>query len=150
MKAGGEWISVFNTHTESYYAPVRVAQGMELARILAGTSGKAVLLGDLNSLPGTEAAASVASVGFVDSWHAVHPRLPGYTCCFPEDLRKTQPGLDQRIDYVFVRGLTPLTAKVVGGHPFDHRSGLWPSDHAGLVATEKLGTRHGEDDASDD
>jgi hypothetical protein len=137
LKIGGEWLAFFNTHTESFYAPVRVLQGMELADILAATPGKAILVGDLNSLPDTEAAASVAAVGFTDSWADVHPRKDGFTCCFPENLAETEPGLDQRIDYVFVRGLKPLTAKIVGAHPFAHRTGLWPSDHAGLVATAK-------------
>ena len=137
IKVDGEWIWLFNTHTEAFNATVRVFQGMELAAILNGTTGNAILVGDLNSLPGTEAAASVASVGFTDSWASVHPKQVGFTCCYPENLELTQPGLDQRIDYVFVRGLKPLTAKVVGDKPFDHRTGLWPSDHAGLVATEK-------------
>jgi endonuclease/exonuclease/phosphatase (EEP) superfamily protein YafD len=110
---------------------------MELAGILAATPGKAILVGDLNSLPGTEAAASVAGVGFTDSWADVHPKKDGFTCCFPERLAQTEPGLDQRIDYVFVRDLKALTGKIVGARPFDHRTGLWPSDHAGLVATAK-------------
>ena len=137
LNVGGEWISVFNTHTESFYAPVRVAQGMELAGILSATTGKAALLGDLNSLPGSEAAASVASAGFTDSWADLHPKKPGFTCCFPESLDQTEPGLDQRIDYVFVRDLKPLTIEILGARPFDHRTGLWPSDHAGVVATAK-------------
>ncbi|MGZ3479670.1 MAG: endonuclease/exonuclease/phosphatase family protein, partial [Myxococcaceae bacterium] len=61
----------------------------------------------------------------------------GVTCCFPESLAQTQPGLDQRIDYVFVRGLKPLTIEIVGAKPSAHRTGLWPSDHAGLSATAK-------------
>lgn len=137
IEIGGEWLTVVNTHTEAYYAPVRVAQGIELAGILAATPGKVILVGDLNSLPGTEAAASVAGAGFTDSWADIHPKQPGVTCCFPEKLSETKPGLDQRIDYVFVRGLKPLTIKIVGAHPWAHSSGLWPSDHAGLVATAK-------------
>ncbi|RPH71561.1 MAG: endonuclease [Myxococcaceae bacterium] len=137
LKIGGEWLAFLNTHTESFFAPVRVLQGMELAGILAATPGKAVLVGDLNSLPGTEVAASVAGVGFTDSWADVHPKKDGFTCCFPERLTETEPGRDQRIDYVFVRDLKPLTGKIVGARPFDHRTGLWPSDHAGLVTTAK-------------
>ncbi|MGZ6163515.1 MAG: hypothetical protein ACXWLS_09320 [Myxococcaceae bacterium] len=137
LNMGGEWISFFNTHTESFYAPVRVAQGMELAGILAATPGKVIQVGDLNSLPGTEAAASVAGAGFTDSWADIHPALAGVTCCFPESLAQTQPGLDQRIDYVSVRGVKPLTIEIVGAKPSAHRTGLWPSDHAGLSATAK-------------
>lgn len=137
LNMGGEWISFFNTHTESFYAPVRVAQGIELAGILGATPGKVIQVGDLNSLPGTEAAASVAGAGFTDSWADIHPSQAGVTCCFPESLAQTQPGLDQRIDYVFVRGLKPLTIEIVGAKSAAHRTGLWPSDHAGLAATAK-------------
>ena len=137
LNMGGEWLSFFNTHTESFYAPVRVAQGMELASILAATPGKVIQVGDLNSLPGTEVAASVAAAGFTDAWADIHSRQPGVTCCFPESLALTEPGLNQRIDYVFVRGLKALTIRILGAHPGAHRTGLWPSDHAGLAATAK-------------
>jgi endonuclease/exonuclease/phosphatase family metal-dependent hydrolase len=150
LQIRGEWLALFNTHAESFYAPVRVAQGMELAAILSATPGKAILVGDLNSLPGTEVAASVAGAGFVDSWGDLHPRRPGFTCCFPEALAETTPGLDQRIDYVFVRGLEPLSAKIVGAHPGAHRTELWPSDHAGLVASAKLRTGRGEHEDEDE
>jgi len=137
LNLGGEWVAFFNTHLESFYAPIRVAQGMELAAILAATPGNAILVGDLNSLPGTEGAASVAGVGFTDAWAAVHPGRPGPTCCWPEELANTEPAPDQRIDYVFVRGLKPLTVKLIGAAPWNHRTGLWPTDHAGLVADVK-------------
>jgi hypothetical protein len=144
----GEWVTFVNTHLESIYAPVRVAQGMELAALLSATPGKVVLVGDLNSLPGTEAAAVLAGAGLEDAWAALHPRRDGFTCCFPEELALTEPGLDQRIDYVMLRGVRPLTARVVGDALRDHRSGLWPSDHAGLVVAlrpDRKG-KHVEDD----
>jgi hypothetical protein len=134
-KLRGEWVTFANTHLESIYAPVRVGQAMELAAILAATPGKAVLVGDLNSLPGTEGAAVMVGAGFTDVWDALHPHRDGFTCCWPEELTLTEPGLDERIDYVMVRDVRPLTARIVGEAPRDHRSGLWPSDHAGLVAS---------------
>jgi endonuclease/exonuclease/phosphatase family metal-dependent hydrolase len=52
----------------------------------------------------------------------------------------TRPPLDKRIDYVFARGLRPQSLAVVGlGPPDKTPSGMWPSDHAGLAATLKLG-----------
>ena len=151
VKLDGRWVTFFDTHTESFYAPVRVAQGMELAAILAATPGDVILVGDLNSLPGTEAAASVAGAGFTDAWAALHPRKAGFTCCWPEALAETTPGLDQRIDYVFSRGLRPQTIQIVGDEPRDHRTGLWPTDHAGLVARLKFAKApHGDDDGRDD
>jgi endonuclease/exonuclease/phosphatase family metal-dependent hydrolase len=144
-RIGGEWVTFANTHLESYNAAVRVAQGTELAAILSATPGKAVLVGDLNSLPGTEGAALVAGAGFTDVWAALHPRRDGFTCCWPEELANTEPGLDQRIDYVMVRDVRPLTARIVGEAPRDHRSGLWPSDHAGVVASLRP-RKHGREE----
>jgi len=62
---------------------------------------------------------------------------PGPTCCQADDLMNETSRLTGRIDMVFHRGdLTPTTASVVGNQPEDRTpSGLWPSDHAGVVTT---------------
>ncbi len=56
-KVNGKAFTFFDTHLESFYAPVRMAQAAELATIVNATPGPIVLVGDLNSLPGTEGAA---------------------------------------------------------------------------------------------
>jgi len=51
--------------------------------------------------------------------------------------------LSQRIDYVFSRGLSPEETRLVGDKPNSRTpSGLWPSDHAGVVATLERGESH--------
>ena len=44
--------------------------------------------------------------------------------------------LDERIDYVFVRDADVRECRVVGDQPEDRTrpGGIWPSDHAGVVA----------------
>ena len=142
VKYRGESLRFVNTHLESFDPSIRTAQGAELAAspILANASRPVILVGDLNSLPGTEGEAALARVGFADVWPLVHPGNPGLTCCFGEDL--TIPGgvFDQRIDYVLTRGLfEPRAAAVTGTNPAIRVEGLWPSDHGGIFAELRIG-----------
>ena len=142
VKYRGEQLRFVNTHLESFHPLIRTAQGAELAAspILANASRPVILVGDLNSLPGTEGEAALARVGFADVWPLVHPGNPGLTCCFGEDL--TIPGgvFDQRIDYVLTRGLfEPRAAVVTGTNPAVRVEGLWPSDHGGIFAELRIG-----------
>jgi hypothetical protein len=54
-------------------------------------------------------------------------------------LLNAQPVFDQRIDFIFTRNLPgnahAVHREVVGDRTVDRRAGLWPSDHAGVVAT---------------
>jgi endonuclease/exonuclease/phosphatase family metal-dependent hydrolase len=140
----GRAFTFFDTHLESFYAPVRMAQAMELAGIVNATPGPIVLAGDLNSLPGTEGEAilaappSLGGAGLLDTWGKLHPTLPGFTCCGPELLSDPALTLDQRYDYVLLRGVRPLTARVFGDVPGTRTYGLWPSDHAGVTASLRI------------
>jgi len=71
-------------------------------------------------------------------WATLHPELPGLTCCFPELLSDPAQTLDQRIDYVMLRDVRPLTSRVFGDVLGTRTLGLWPSDHAGLTASLRL------------
>jgi exonuclease III len=61
--------------------------------------------------------------------------MPGFTCC--TDITSPTSMSGERIDIVFVRGgVTPQAAEIVGVDPAKRTAaGLWPSDHAGVVAT---------------
>lgn len=135
VKERGQWSRFVSTHLEAFDAGVRTTQAGELATALAAETRPVVLVGDLNSQPGTEGEAVLAAAGFQDVWAAVHPQSAGLTCCYLEDL--TLPDtLETRVDYVLFRGpFTPREAEVVGTAQV---SGLWPSDHAGVVAELRL------------
>lgn len=127
----GTRVRMFNTHTEAWDAPVRDAQRDELLEV-AGGADPVVLLGDLNATPDQVGVPPP----WVDAWLAAggHPD-GGLTCGQSGDLSNPEPDLRHRIDYVFTRGLTVRTCRVVGGKPQDRTpSGLWPSDHAAVVA----------------
>ncbi len=65
------------------------------------------------------------------------------TCCFCEDLRDDPPpAFTSRIDHVLGKRRRSLrsSSALIGDDP-DNRTGtgLWPTDHGGVVATLKVG-----------
>ena len=95
------------------------------------------MLGDFNSLPGSPTYAALRAAGFDDAWTRANPDdHTGFTCCYRERLDDPTDRLRARIDLVLTRGPIAATeAFLVGQAPADLHSGLWPSDHAGVVAT---------------
>jgi endonuclease/exonuclease/phosphatase family metal-dependent hydrolase len=71
-----------------------------------------------------------------DTWMLRPGRPPGYTCCRAEDLRNPESMLRERIDLILARRAPGrVKANLVGDGPESRTpSGLWPSDHAGVVA----------------
>jgi hypothetical protein len=105
-----------------------------------------ILAGDFNSRAdgtGTATYATLIGAGFDDTWTATHPGSLGNTWGHAVDLRNTTVDLTQRLDLVLYRGdLSAERAVVVGEELADRTaSGLWPSDHAGVVATLELHAR---------
>jgi hypothetical protein len=109
-----------------------------------------VLLGDLNTEAnsGTTYFDMIAN-GFVDAWTLRAGKAdPGFTCCHSTDLSSDAEPLYKRIDHVMLRnfedlwprsGPIPVRAQIVGDEQADKTSsGLWPSDHAGMVVTMLL------------
>ena len=96
-----------------------------------------VYVGDYNSKAPSAPAYSllVSSVG-ADAWLKTNPSDPGYTCCFDAEVKDPTAKLDSRIDLVVIDDQVKATwAKVIGDEVRDMTSsGLWPSDHAGVVA----------------
>ena len=135
---GDKTFRFVNTHPEAWGPDLlRMAQTAQLLTDAMDTTLPVVLVGDLNTQPGSDPYNLLTSVGFVDAWQ---PRRPGPTCCQAADVRNTTSQLDQRIDYVMVRGaVRALAARLVGNTSESLTpSGLWPSDHAGVVAKVRL------------
>lgn len=129
-----------NTHLEPASAFHRLAQTNELLSGPADTSLPVILVGDLNSHPaesGSSAYANLIGAGFVDTWVQANPSKPGFTCCNAEDLLNPTPTLETRVDHVLTRPEVGIFRSKIIGIDADNRtlSGLWPSDHAGVVAT---------------
>lgn len=144
VKLRGRSFRFVTTHLEAFSSPARIAQAGELVNGPARTSLPVVVVGDMNSGPGGDLGAYrlLSGNGFADSWVGGG----GSTCCHAVDLRDPTTTLTKRIDLILTRGgFETVAADVVGEETADRTSsGLWPSDHAGLVATLELpDTVHG-------
>jgi endonuclease/exonuclease/phosphatase family metal-dependent hydrolase len=144
----GQTFRFINTHLEQEgdFNAIQVAQGNEILKGPAKTSLPVILVGDFNSRAdgtGTPTYSNLIGAGFKDAWSATHPGELGNTWGHDADLLNTTVNLTQRLDLVLFRNtlsVTPhlcgLDADVVGDELSDRTpSGLWPSDHAGVVAT---------------
>ncbi len=109
------------------------------------------MVGDFSSTPDGELTGTyelVLEAGFADLWQVAGGEggreEAGPTCCQAPNLRNPESDLSRRLDFVFFRDAPdrgdgpPVEAAVtrIGAEPTDRTaSGLWPSDHAGLVAS---------------
>ena len=130
-----------------------VAQQLQANEFLAGpgsTTLPIVWVGDFNSnaegtvitgVPSATATYSRSSPrATADAWSARNPSDPGFTCCQATNLLNPTSTLTERVDLVLTRGPFHVgKASLVGDEASDRlASGLWPSDHAGVVVTLEL------------
>ena len=140
----GGSVRFVTTHLEGASSPAaagaQLLQAGELIEGPAQTSLAVVMLGDFNSRPGRATYESLLAAGFDDAWTRANPGAPvGLTCCHAVPLNDPADALRSRIDLILTRGsITARQAVVVGDKPGDFRDGLWPSDHAGVVAKLEL------------
>jgi endonuclease/exonuclease/phosphatase family metal-dependent hydrolase len=137
-------VTVATTHLESVSADVRRRQARELRDRLPADD-RLVLVGDFNSGPGGRRDAyDDLTDSFTDAYEAMHPGAEGVTCCQDADLRNDESQLSRRIDGVLAGGgVRPTAAERTGHEPGDRLTTeidgqqvqLWPSDHAGVVAS---------------
>jgi endonuclease/exonuclease/phosphatase (EEP) superfamily protein YafD len=141
VKTGGGTFRLVSTLLDGFSPKVNGAQEAELLKGPTATSMPVLIAGDFNAPDTTPAYSAATSAGFVDLWKAANPNDPGYTCCEPDTLRNPTPQLHVRLDYLLGRGpFSVVAAHLVGASPSDKTpSGLWPSNHAGIVATLKVG-----------
>ncbi len=102
-----------------------------------GAMDPVVVVGDFNTHTGDN-PYNLLTGAFTDSW-TVAGSGEGLSCCQGEYLNTTQD-LYERIDLILYGGaVNALSATVVGDQAADKTSGgLWPSDHAGVVATLRI------------
>lgn len=139
----GRSFRFISTHLDGDCLPfssaVQVAQANQILQGPAASTLPVVIAGDINASPldpTPSAYTELVAGGFSDAWD-VAGTGDGYTCCQADALTNPASLLDTRIDVVLYRGDFGVTAFDVTGDDPDDRtgSGLWPSDHAGVVAT---------------
>jgi len=148
VNLGGAKFTFASTHLEvsgggndpragALLTPLQEAQAQDLMNELNSIAGPVVLVGDFNSPAGAPSPKSYATIAgrFTDAYAQTNPGTPGFTCC--TSLTAPAPGHGERIDIVFFRGgVTAKAVEIVGIDPAKRSpAGLWPSDHAGVVAS---------------
>jgi hypothetical protein len=120
-------------------------QGGELRAGPANTALPLIIAMDSNAqafpLPQDPTYVDFMSAGYNDVWSRLFPKRAGLTCCQDEADNNPVSQLYQRIDLVLTHGkVTPWAAALIGNNPRSRLAdGLWPSDHAALVAVVAVG-----------
>ena len=147
VNAQGNVFQFANTHLVSLYGNslltlAQLGQAGELLKALVA-AGPVVLVGDFNANadPGPDDSGTpelIDAAGFTDVWKALYPNDPGYTWPLYGEDQSARESVrpDERIDLIFARGLTPVSEQQTGTGFF---TGLFSSDHVGLVATLQAG-----------
>jgi endonuclease/exonuclease/phosphatase family metal-dependent hydrolase len=135
----GKKFRFIDPHAEAYSDDIATNQFKELLK--TGAKSKKVttiMSGDFNSDPTAAGARAggynaVIGAGFKDTSGRVN------TCCQSETVNNLPSQLSQWIDHIVVRPKVKVLKRVVvGNKPADMIQGLWPSDHAGVVAKLRL------------
>lgn len=149
---GKRTLTVVSTHPEpdlgtASFAELRALQVGEITDSVADEV-PVVIMGDLNDVSGSLMYQTLGGAGFADVWSALHPGLPGLTCCHAPDLSNAAPTFDERIDYIFTRGFDHGRWDVAGDirriginparRPVGPLGKIWISDHAGVLAALRL------------
>jgi endonuclease/exonuclease/phosphatase family metal-dependent hydrolase len=128
-----------DTHLDSTVPAIATAQANELLNGPLIATVPVVLAGDLNSGPEDPVPGAYArfiSASFTDTWVQSNGSTPGPTCCNVENLLNPVPTLTTRSDQILTRPRVGVGLVKRTGIDPDNRtsSGLWPSDHAGVLA----------------
>ena len=142
--ARGPNLPFIDTHLDTGVAPpVQLAQAAELTASANRSGLPAVYVGDFNTSANDPADPTfgtyetLLNAGLTDAWTAANPGNPGPTCCQAPDLMNPTSLLSTRGDLIFTTaGFGTLGASLVGNDVSDLTpTGLWPSDHAGVIAS---------------
>jgi hypothetical protein len=154
VRAGNTSFRFVNTHLEAFSSDLALAQAMQMVAQATASDRTTVIACDCNSDPLLDVVKPIDHVphkapyefitgpgGYTDQWLEWAPAEEGWTSGLSELVNDPTPaGFDHRIDMVF--GHTPdgrvldvdrgeVTGDELGDR--DPATGLWPSDHAGVV-----------------
>ena len=154
VRAGSKTLRFIDTHLEAEFSIYALGQANELLAGPAATEKTIVIACDCNSdplnnngkppldtTPHSAPYNFIVGHGFVDEWLQFAPADEGWTSGLSQLVNDaTADGFDHRIDMVFARTAGGQVAGVDKGQVTgdeltdrDPATGLWPSDHAGVV-----------------
>lgn len=152
VRVGGTPVRFVNTHLESFSSDLALAQAHQMVRESTATDRSTVIVCDCNSDPLNSSIKAIDTVphkapyefitsSFTDQWLQWAPAQEGFTSgTMGELINRDHVTWTHRIDMVFGRTAdgAPLavdrgmvTGRDPGGR--DAATGLWSSDHAGVV-----------------
>ena len=154
VRAGNSSLRFVNTHLEAFSSDLALAQAVQMVGEATASDRTTVIACDCNSDPLLDAVKPgdtqphkapydyiTGPGGYTDQWLEWAPAEEGWTSGLSELVNDTTAaGFDHRIDMIF--GHTPdghvldvdrgaVTGNELGDR--DPTTGLWPSDHAGVV-----------------
>ncbi|MFO7168649.1 MAG: endonuclease/exonuclease/phosphatase family protein [Chloroflexota bacterium] len=133
---GGARLLHLNTHLDHVSELARVEGARLIARRLAelwADGGPAVVTGDFNCIPGSDAYQALVAAGLSDAYLAAHPgadpvmTFHGFKGVAYRLKEHDMPG---RIDWILVRGLQVSASEIVT----DAEPPYYPSDHYPVTA----------------
>ena len=138
-RVAGRRFRFLDPHAEAYSAELAGKQFAEL--LTTGARSRklpTIMAGDFNSDPAATGGAAAGYTNVINGGFKETGKRAS-TCCQDENLLNPLSKLDQWIDHIVARPAAKvLGSVVVGAKPADRIGGLWPSDHAGVVATLRL------------
>ena len=145
VEKNGRKFRFATTHLETL-DPVQASQADDMINGAGNTTLPVVFVGDFNVVansgldPTFPVYQKFINAGFADAWNVKHALTSGFTCCQAANLLNPTSQLASRIDLILFRGAVQVVdIHRVGEKPSDRiTSGLWPSDHAGVVATLRI------------
>lgn len=151
VREGGQTFRFVNTHLEAFSSDIALAQAEEMVDSATARKTSTVIVCDCNSDPLNESTKRGDSVQhkapydfitrtYTDQWLRWAPADQGWTSGLNETADEYPPTWTHRIDMIFGRTASgaPLgvdRGEITGNEPGDRdmATGLWPSDHAGVV-----------------
>ncbi len=145
IKLKGREFRFVTTHLERFQ-PFNLSQANEaLQNAINSTTLPVVFVGDFNVAANVPSDATFATyqalvnAGLVDAWQQKRAPDPGLTCCQDANVMNVTSNYTTRVDLVLLRGdIGTRDIHLVGNNASDRTDGLWPSDHAGIVATLRI------------
>jgi len=154
VRAGATRFRFVNSHFEAFSSDLALAQAAELVADATATDRTTVFVCDCNSDPLNHSIKPIDHVphsapydlitgagGYTDEWLEFAPAEEGWTSGLSELVNDpTAAGFDHRIDMIFGRTASGRALGVDRGEitgtevaDRDPATGLWPSDHGGVV-----------------
>ena len=153
VRVGATSFRFVNTHLEAFSSDLALAQAVQMVNEATASDRTTILVCDCNSDPLLDEIKPIDTVphkapyeflraaGYQDLWLRWAPAHEGWTSGLSELVKDPTPaGFDHRIDMVFAHTVdghrvTVDRGEVTGDELTDRdpTTGLWPSDHAGVV-----------------